>query len=305
MKYRREVIKIMSKPRQNPNMEQYKVDKPAELLPFLLSIMSQQSRNSVKSILTRGQVFVNNQEVTKHDFMLEPGYTVTIQKNKAAKAATFEKMNILYEDDAIIVIEKDAGLLSIATEKEKSLTAYKQLMTYVRKINPKNRIYVVHRLDRETSGVMLFAKSEQVKQTLQNGWKDMVKERSYVALVEGILNKREDTITSWLKESKTFKMFSSEKPNDGKKAITHYKVIKANNNLSLLSVYLETGRKNQIRVHMSDIGHPIVGDKKYGSKVNPIGRLGLHAIVLAIKHPVTGELLRFKSDIPKVFLKKR
>ncbi|SFL51617.1 23S rRNA pseudouridine1911/1915/1917 synthase [Gracilibacillus orientalis] len=290
---------------QNPNMEKYEVDEPAELLTFLLAIMPQRSRNSVKSILTRGQVFVNNEEVTKHDFKLESGYTVTIQKNKAAKAATFEKMNILYEDDSIIVIEKDTGLLSVSNEKENSHTAYKQLMSYVRKINPKNRVYVVHRLDRDTSGVMLFAKSEKVKQTLQHGWKDMVKERSYVALVEGVLTKNEDTITSWLKENKTFKMFSSEKPNDGKEAITHYKVIKSNNNLSLLSVYLETGRKNQIRVHMADIGHPVVGDKKYGSKINPIGRLGLHAIVLAFKHPVTGELLRFKSNIPKVFLKKR
>ncbi|WP_163538848.1 RluA family pseudouridine synthase [Gracilibacillus sp. YIM 98692] len=295
----------MNKQRQNPNMEQYKVEKSEELLSFLLDTMSNRSRNSVKSILTRGQVFVNNKEVTKHNFRLEPGYTVTIQKNKAAKAATFEKMKILYEDDSIIVIEKDSGLLSVATEKEKSLTAYKQLMSYVRKINAKNRVFVVHRLDRDTSGVMLFAKSEKVKQTLQSGWKDMVKERSYVALVEGTVKKHEGTITSWLKENETFKMYSSQKPNDGKKAITHYKVIKANNNLSLLSVYLETGRKNQIRVHMADLGHPVVGDKKYGSKFNPIGRLGLHAIVLAFNHPVTGEFLRFKSDIPSVFLKKR
>lgn len=237
---------------------------------------------------------------------MEPGYTVTIQKNKAAKAANFEKMKILYEDDAIIVIEKDSGLLTVATEQEKSLTAYKQLMDYVQKINPKNRIFVVHRLDRETSGVMLFAKSEEIKHTLQTGWKEMVKERSYVALVEGIVTKHEDTITSWLKETKTFKVYSSQKQDDGKKAVTHYKVIKASNNLSLLSVYLETGRKNQIRVHMSDIGHPVVGgDKKYGAKGNAIGRFGLHAIVLAINHPVTGELLRFKSNIPTEFLKKR
>ncbi len=295
----------MKSNRQNLNMEQYKVEKTIELLPFLLETFSNRSRNAVKSILTRGQVYVNNEEITQHNYKLQPGYTVSIQKNKVAKAATFEKMKILYEDEAIIVIEKDSGLLSVATENERSLTAYKQLMEYVQKLDPKNRIFVVHRLDRETSGVLLFAKSEKVKHTLQEGWKDMVKERSYVALVEGIVKKPEDTITSWLKETKTFKMYSSPKSEDAKKAITHYKVIKANNNLSLLSVYLETGRKNQIRVHMSDIGHPIVGDKKYGAKGNAIGRFGLHAIVLAFKHPVTGELLRFKSNIPTEFLKKR
>ncbi|SHM98138.1 RluA family pseudouridine synthase [Gracilibacillus kekensis] len=291
--------------RQNSNMEEYKVEKTTELLPFLLETFSNRSRNAVKSILTRGQVYVNNQEITEHNYTLQPGYSVTVQKNKAAKAATFEKMKILYEDDAIIVIEKDSGLLSIATEKERSLTAYKQLMEYVQQSNPNDRIFVVHRLDRETSGVMLFAKSEKIKKILQEGWSEMVQERSYVALVEGIVKKSEDTITSWLKETKTFKMYSSKKAGDGKKAITHYKVIKANNNLSLLSVYLETGRKNQIRVHMSDIGHPIVGDKKYGAKANSIGRFGLHAIVLAIKHPVTSELLRFKSNIPTEFLKKK
>ncbi|WP_082631237.1 RluA family pseudouridine synthase [Gracilibacillus massiliensis] len=295
----------MKNNRQNSNMEEYKVEKTTELLPFLLEIFSNRSRNAVKSILTRGQVYVNNQEITQHNYVLEPGYSVSIQKNKAAKAATFEKMKILYEDEEIIVIEKESGLLSVATEREKSITAYKQLTEYVQTIDPNNRIFVVHRLDRETSGVMLFAKKEKIKKILQEGWKEMVQERSYVALVEGIVKKNEDTITSWLKETKTFKMYSSKKAEDGKKAITHYKLIKANNNLSLLSVYLETGRKNQIRVHMSDIGHPIVGDKKYGAKANAIGRLGLHAIVLAIKHPVTGELLRFKSNIPTEFLKKK
>ncbi len=157
---------------QNLNMEEYKVEKTIELLPFLLETFSNRSRNAVKSILTRGQVYVNNEEITQHNYILQPGYTVSIQKNKAAKAATFEKMKILYEDEAIVVIEKDSGLLSVATEREKSLTAYKQLMEYVQKVNPKNRIFVVHRLDRETSGVMLFAKSEKIKHLLQDGWKD-------------------------------------------------------------------------------------------------------------------------------------
>ncbi|KAB8125870.1 RluA family pseudouridine synthase [Gracilibacillus oryzae] len=292
----------MNKKRKNPNMEQYEVETNAELLPFLISVIESKSRNAVKSILTRGQVYVNGDNITKHNFPLSKGDIVAIQTNKASKAATFINMNILYEDEAIIVIEKGAGLLSIASAKEKSHTAYKQLMDYVKKINPKNRIFIVHRLDQDTSGVMLFAKTEEVKQQLQNNWKNIVKERTYIALVEGRLKQTKGTVKSWLKENKAYKMYSSMKPNDGKLAITHYQVIKSNQEFSLLSVQLETGRKNQIRAHMEDLGHPIVGDKKYGSEQNPIARLGLHAKVIAFRHPVTKEFLRFESKVPKVFL---
>ncbi|MFC4401812.1 RluA family pseudouridine synthase [Gracilibacillus xinjiangensis] len=294
----------MIKKRLNPNMDHYEVEAESELLPFLLRVLDNKSRNSVKSILTRGQVFVNNNNTTKHNFLLKEGDIVAIQKNKAAKAASFINMGILYEDEEIIVIEKGTGLLSIASEKEKSLTAYNQLMDYVKKINPKNRVFIVHRLDQDTSGVMLFAKTEKAKYQLQNNWKSIVKERTYIALVEGVLSQPKGIIKSWLKENKAFKMYSSSKQDDGKLAITHYEVIKNNNEFSLLSVELETGRKNQIRAHMEDIGHPIVGDKRYGSQVNPIGRLGLHANVLAFRHPVTKEFLRFESKVPKVFYKK-
>ncbi|WP_246050075.1 RluA family pseudouridine synthase [Aquibacillus sediminis] len=289
---------------KNKNVEQYEVKQPVQLLPFLIEKMSNRSRNTVKSILARGQVNVNDREITQHNFQLQPNDTVSILKNKVAKAASFDGMKLLYEDDAVIVVEKDAGLLSMASPKERSRTAYKQLMAYVRKVNPNNRIFIVHRLDRDTSGVMMFAKNEKVKQKLQQAWKDMVAERTYVALVEGVVKKSEGTITSWLKESKTFKMYSSPKPNDGQRAVTHYNVMQSNNQFSLLQVHLETGRKKQIRVHMTDIGHPIVGDKKYGSKVNTIRRLGLHASVLAFYHPITGKLLRFESDIPPLFKKK-
>ncbi|WP_153735788.1 RluA family pseudouridine synthase [Aquibacillus halophilus] len=281
--------------------ELYIVEEEAELLPFLLDTLSNRSRNSVKSILTRGQVYVNGEVITKHNFQLEPGYKISIEKNIVAKAASFTGLKIVHEDDDIIVIEKESGLLSISSPKEKSLTAYKQLMTYVQKINPKNRVFVVHRLDRDTSGVMMFAKSEKVKLKLQNSWKDIVEERAYIALVEGVIKKQEGTITSWLKESKTLKMYSSSNPNDGQHAVTHYQKIQSNTNFTLLNVHLETGRKNQIRVHMEDIGHPIVGDKKYGSKVNPISRLGLHAKTLAFKHPTTDEIMRFESNTPKSF----
>jgi 23S rRNA pseudouridine1911/1915/1917 synthase len=148
----------------------------------------------------------------------------------------------------------------------------------------------------------MFAKSERVQQLLQNSWQETVKERTYVALVEGRVKKPEGTISSWLKESSTLKMYSSHRPNDGQHAVTHYKTIQSNGNFTLLEVQLETGRKNQIRVHMQDLGHPIVGDKKYGSKSKAINRLGLHARVLAFVHPANGHLLRFETDIPKSFL---
>ncbi|MBP1157380.1 MULTISPECIES: RluA family pseudouridine synthase [unclassified Paenibacillus] len=280
----------------------YTVKEPMELLPFLLHHLSNLGRNSVKSVLARGQVSVNDQVVTAYNYPLQPGQTVTIQKEKAAEAPPLIGLTILHEDEDIIVIQKDAGLLSIASPQENEMTAYRQLTAHVRRNNPNNRIFVVHRLDRDTSGVMMFAKSEKVQQTLQNSWQDMVKERTYIALVEGSVKKTEGTVSSWLKESSTLKMYSSPYPNDGLWAVTHYKVVQSNRNFSLLEVHLETGRKNQIRVHMQDIGHPIVGDKKYGSKAKPIGRLGLHARVLAFMHPATGELMRFETKVPKTFL---
>lgn len=281
----------------------YTVAEPAELLAFLLTTLASRGRNAVKSILSRGQVSVNGKVVTKHNFPLQPGQTVTIDQEKPVQAKEMTGLTIVHEDDDLIVIQKDAGLLSIATGEDNELTAYRQLMEHVRLSNPKNRVFVVHRLDRDTSGVMMFAKSEQIQQQLQNTWKDTVKERSYVALVEGAVRKSEGTISSWLKETSTLKMYSSPHEGDGLHAVTHYKLIQANRHFSLLEVHLETGRKNQIRVHMADIGHPIAGDKKYGAATKAVGRLGLHARLLSFIHPTTGELLSFESAIPKTFLK--
>lgn len=278
------------------------VKEPVELMTFLLDKLANRGRNAVKAILARGQVSVNGKVVTKYNYSLQPEQQVTIQWGKPVEEVKFIGLKILHEDDDIIVVVKEAGLLSIASPDEKELTAYRQLMEHVRRSNPKNRIFIVHRLDRDTSGVMMFAKNEKTQQQLQNSWNEAVQERSYVALVEGTVKRTEGTITSWLKESKTFMMYSSQKPNDGQKAITHYKVLQSNREYSLVEVNLETGRKNQIRVHMKDIGHPVVGDKKYGAKKNPIGRLGLHARVLTFIHPTTNQTVRFETRIPDKFL---
>lgn len=286
----------------NEQANEWIVNESIELLPFLFKTLSNRGRNSVKAILTRGQVVVNDKVTTKHNQSLQIGDQVRIQWGMGANTVQMSGVEILHEDDDIIVIEKEAGLLSIASDKERIVTAYRQLMEHVRSANPKNRIYVIHRLDRETSGVMMFAKNKNVQQILQNSWQESVQERTYIALVEGLVQQG-GTITSWLKENKAFKMYSSQRPNDGQKAVTHYKVIKSNRNLTLLQVNLETGRKNQIRVHMQDIGHPVVGDKKYGAVTNSIGRLGLHAQVIAFKHPTTGDSLRFETKIPAAFMR--
>lgn len=285
-----------------PSVSQHTVNESTELLLFLLQKQSKAGRNSLKSMLARGQVSVDDVVVREYNSPLTPGQTVKISREKIVEEQPLVGLSILHEDEDIIVIQKQAGLLSIASAQETELTAYRQLMAHVRSKDPKGRVFVVHRLDRDTSGVMMFAKSERIQQALQNNWQETVKERTYVALVEGKVKKPEGTITSWLRESSTLKMYSSHRQNDGLHAVTHYKVLQSSSAFSLLEVQLETGRKNQIRVHMEDIGHPIVGDKKYGSKSKALPRLGLHARVLAFDHPTTGQMMRFETEIPKMFV---
>lgn len=292
--------------RKDTRFIHFEVKESDELLKFLLKVLSNKGRNSVKSILARGQVMVDGKWETKYNYALQPGQTVKILRNKESKRkASLMGVTILYEDQDMIVVEKEAGWLSIATEKEKRRTALHQLMNYVKKEHPKNRVFIVHRLDKDTSGVMVFARSEAVKRKLQNNWDTVVKERGYVALVEGKLSKAKGTITSSLKETRTKLMYSSHKPNDGLFAKTRYRLMQGNEAFSLVEVQLDTGRKNQIRVHMNDIGHPVVGDKKYGAtEGNVIGRLGLHARRLRIQHPRTNQLMTFESDVPSSFLNK-
>ncbi|UOF92834.1 RluA family pseudouridine synthase [Fodinisporobacter ferrooxydans] len=294
-----------TKPSQTtePKESRFIVKEPGELMQWLLATLAGKGRNKVKGILARGQVSVEGNVVTQYDYPLAAGNRVVIDWSEKIPEAPIEGLEILYEDADLIVIDKEAGLLSIATEGEKQQTAYRMLMEHVRKKNPQNRVFVVHRLDRETSGVMMYAKREQIQEHLQSTWRNTVVERTYVAVVEGCVAKSEGTIRSWLKESKTLQMYSSRTDNGGLEAITHYKVLQADREYSLLEVKLETGRKNQIRVHMQEIGHSIVGDKRYGAKKNPIGRLGLHARVLTFRHPATGQLLSFETEIPKKFLR--
>lgn len=295
-----------SSPKTRPNQKLFKEKKVisnVELLTFLLDNFTSMSRNNIKKLLANQQILVNGAAVRQFDFLLAKGDIVSISPYIVRKdGKRVSKLKILYEDDELIVINKPAGLLTIATDKEKEQTAYRLMMDYVREENPKNRVFVVHRLDKETSGVLLFSKSENLKDLLQDRWNDLVQTREYIAICEGIFNKKEGTRVSYLLPTKTNLMFSSHKPNDGQKAITHYQVIEENEEYSILKVKIDTGRKNQIRVHMKDLGHNVVGDDKYGSEKNPINRLGLHARVLEFEHPVNDKHFKFIADVPKEFL---
>jgi 23S rRNA pseudouridine1911/1915/1917 synthase len=277
------------------------VNEPCGLLEFLFLKLTSQSKNNVKSLLTHREVFVDEKVVTQYDYHLSKGQTVRIVRSVDRGEKQKDPLQILFEDDDLIVINKPAGLLSVAADNEKEKTAYHIMTDYIRGRNPKGRIFVVHRLDRDTSGVLLFAKNEETKLALQENWDSLVSQRGYAAIVEGQLEEKSGRIHSWLKQTTTLLMYSSKKPGDGMEAITNYNVIDETTNYSLVNIQLDTGRKNQIRVHMKELGHSVVGDSKYGARTNPLKRLGLHAYVLELRHPFTNKLMHFEAEIPKSF----
>ena len=278
------------------------VEKETELLIFLLEKMPQKSRNDVKVLLRDKHVFIEEKPFSQFNQKLNVGQKIEIRWEIKPQEQKLRGLKIIFEDQYLLVIDKQAGLLSIATEKQKENTAYHILSDYVKKLDPANRIFVVHRLDKDTSGIMMYAKSEKIQKALQENWNENILERTYLAVVEGNPKDHNGTIISYLVESKALIVYSTKNPEKGQKAVTHYETFKASKSHSLLKVNLETGRKNQIRVHMQDLGNPVIGDAKYGATTNPIRRLGLHAWVLAFTHPVTKEPMRFETEIPKAFL---
>lgn len=210
-----------------------------------------------------------------------------------------KKMNIIYEDKEILVVDKEAGQLTIATAKEKINTLYHEASTYVKKQYPKNKIFIVHRLDKDTSGLVVFAKNEQKKKNLQAKW-DKVK-REYYCIVEGKMPKQHDILKDYLIEDKNLNVYITKDKKRGKLAITEYQVIKTNNNYSLLKINIKTGRKNQIRLQLSNLNHPIIGDKKYNSTKNPLRRLALHANL--IEYEDNNKIYHFEAKIPETFKK--
>jgi 23S rRNA pseudouridine1911/1915/1917 synthase len=293
----------------------YRVEEVSELLPFLLIKMGGMTRTSIKQLLGQRRVTVNNVIQTRHDTPLRKGDIITIESGRGNVELRHPKLRVVYEDDALIVVEKKNGLLTVPVKADsKETTVFSILKEYVRKQSHRNTVHVVHRLDRETSGLLVFAKSPELQEYMRTYWRQLVTKRSYVALVEGKLEKNEGKITSWLTEdSRTALVSSSPVDNGGQLAITNYKVLKESalqtdeadlkTEYSLVELNLETGRTNQIRVHMASMGHPVVGDRKYGNgnESSPIDRLCLHARVLEFIHPMTEKKVRFEAPMPKEF----
>lgn len=305
MKNTRYIDKQKNENKNQNTSKDYIVNQNILLLDFLLLSIKGQSRNNIKHLLSKKHILVNGSVVTQYNYELVKKDIVSVCKNPCfdKEISKYNKktssLDIIYEDDNIIVINKPSGLLSIASDNEKVETAYRLVLDYVRKSNPKNRVFVTHRIDKDTSGVLLFTKNDTLRKELQDSWNDIVSKRGYYALVEGKVEKREDTIVNYLLETSTNIMYASNDKKNGKKAITHYKVIKSNSKFSLLDVNIDSGRKNQIRVALSNINHPIVGDEKYGNKYSVIKRLGLHAYELEIE--ILGNKYSFKTKLPSVF----
>ena len=301
-----------------------RVVEPAQLMDFLISKMGGMARSSVKQLLRQRRVKVGNAIQTRHDFALKAGDVVTVSSGRGNSQLTHPKLKIVYEDDDLIVVNKQPGLLTVATTPgSKETTVMSILRAYVKKQNARANIYVVHRLDRETSGLLVFARSEELQHYMRDYWRQLVTERTYIALAEGVLEPREGKITTWLTEDKrNAVVYSSPVDDGGDIAITNYKVLKVSipsaidisesrntgisrNTIqySLVELHLETGRTNQIRVHLASKGCPVVGDRKYGhgNESSPIDRLCLHAKVLAFIHPVTEKNVRFEAPVPKEF----
>lgn len=278
-------------------MQKYIVKERNELYSYLRNILTNMSKNNIKTLLKNGNIYVNNKSITKHNYILKEEDVITIGKAIATNETNIN-IKIIYEDDNIIVIDKPTKLLTISNKNEKEDTLYRKVSNYLKKQNKK--VFVIHRLDYDTSGIIMFAKNQKVQKLYQDNWNNLAKEREYTAVVEGITNET-GHIESYLKQTKTLLVYSS-KNKDGYFSITDYEKITNNNKYSLLRILISTGRRNQIRCHMHDINHPIAGDTRYNSKTNPLGRLCLHASTLKITNPLTNELMTFKSNIPEEFI---
>ncbi len=291
---------MYTNPNSTDNYKHLQVKKPAQLLDFLLENLGE-SRSKVKATLQGRGIKVNGKITTQFDLQLQPGMNVSVSKSKRNQYTLKSRyVKIVYEDQWIVVIEKNIGILSMAAGHS-SLNVKAVLDDYFTKSRQKCRAHVVHRLDRDTSGLMVYAKDMETEQTLEHNWHDIVYDRRYIAVVSGEVEEEGGTIENWLKDNKAYITYSSPVDNGGKYAVTHYHVLDRTTEHSLVEFKLETGRKNQIRVHTADIGHPVCGDVKYGNGDDPLHRLCLHAYMLCFWHPVTRKRMEFETPIPAVF----
>lgn len=279
----------------------YPVREAMELMPFLQKYVGG-SRTKIKQLLSQRMVYVDKRITTQFNELLKPGQLVQIANRKQIHDFRNRFVKIVYEDAFIIVVEKASGILTNAQPGAARTQTVKDILDeYVKRKNRAFSVHTVHRLDLGTSGLLVFAKRRDIQQIFTDNWKDIVTDRRYIAVCEGNMEKDSGVVTSWLNENKMFVVYSSALDNGGKRAVTNYRTLKRKNDYSLVELKLDTGRKNQIRVHMQDLKHPIAGDYKYGAQTDPAGRICLHAFRLEFTHPITGELLKFETEYPKTF----
>lgn len=275
------------------------VKENAPLFEYLINNVSE-SRSKLKATLQGRGIAVNGRMVTQFDYQLKAGDKIIISRHKKQNQFKSRYVKIVYEDRWLVVVEKNIGILSMAAGHS-SLNVKSVLDDYFLKSRQKCRAHVVHRLDRDTSGLMVYAKDIETEQILEHNWHQIVYDRRYVAVVSGEMEQDNGTIANWLKDNKAYITYSSPTDNGGKYAVTHFQVLNRTTEHSLVEYKLETGRKNQIRVHSADMGHPVCGDVKYGNGDDPLHRLCLHAYMLCFTHPVTGEPMEFSTPIPTAF----
>lgn len=289
----------------------FRVESEGTLLSFLQSKMGGMAKTSVKQMLGQRRVSVNGSVQTRHDTPLHKGDRVVVISGRGNIELKHPKLRVVYEDESLIVVEKKPGLLTVPTfPGSAETTAFSILKDYVHRQNQRAGIYTVHRLDRETSGLLVFAKSPELQQYMRTYWRQLVTRRTYVALAEGHFEQQDGKITTWLTEDKrNAVVYSSPTDDGGQIAITNYHIIRESpvqengKTYSQVELNLETGRTNQIRVHLASIGHPVVGDRKYGhgNEDSPIDRLCLHARILEFIHPATEKTIHFETPVPRDF----
>ncbi len=277
-------------------------DEPVPLMEFLVNTLTDFKKNDVKKWMKYGQVRLNGGVTTAFDAAVDPGALVEVNLSRPFPVFKHPRIELVYEDDDIIVINKGYALLSVSTLSHKQdENAYDIVRNYVKSVDPRNKLFIVHRLDRDTSGLMMFAKSAEAQEVLRHNWNNMILERLYVAVLEGYLENDKGFVKSRLAENSQFVVYTTDNPEEGRVAVTHYEVLGKGNGYTLAQFSLDTGRKNQIRVHASELGHPITGDKKYGAKKSPLHRLALHARTLRFAHPITRKDMNFETPIPPKF----
>jgi 23S rRNA pseudouridine1911/1915/1917 synthase len=294
-------------PRRGPatdNVAKLTIKEDGTLLATAAALLPDHKPTKLKSMLRHNQLAVNGVPTTKFDQPVSAGDQLWVNFDRSFQVFSHPRIKLIFEDNDIIVVDKGYGVLSTAAGKPSDDTVYNIVKKYARGFSDKANIYVVHRLDRDTSGLMLLTRTKQARDKLINNWNNMVVERKYIAVVEGKVEQKEGTVKSFLAENPdTYEMYSTDDKKIGRLAVTRYRVIKQGSRFAMVELEIKTGRKNQIRVHMHDLGNPVSGDRKYGGHPSPINRIALHATTLTIVHPITGKAVTFTSPIPENFNK--